>query len=788
MAAFGALALGDLVSEFRVDLRRGMTALGQIPAEMRRVEQEANRALDSIAARGADAARKLGSSLSSGLDKVAEFTRQHRAQILAIGAATAAASTKAVMAYANWEEASKNVQNITGITTAELEGLQARLLELPPAIGRPTDLMKSLYQVLSSGVPKDNALDFLVANAKAARGNLADLTQTVNASTSVMAAYGLEASELNNVLDAMTKTVDLGKLTFNDLADNIGKGISIAASAGVEYEELLATLATLTLGGLSVEESMTAMRNIIVATISPSAEAAKVIAETGLELNVAALQSKGLAAVMGDVAKAVEGNQEAVAALFPNIRAMNGAMALASEQGGARLNETLEAIQGSAGKVEANFANMVDSVKGSSAELAAVWEKTLIDAGKQLQEAVLPILRLLTELLDGFNELPEPMRAAAAGMVALTTVLAGLALAISPVMTVVKAVGGTFTALGVAGGAGAVGVGALATAVGALTAALGILAAGAAAYKLTGWIMETTGAADALREAFGGVAHEQSEYQTQLVEDARLWEMAHKELDNIRKALNLTGEEWQISTDRTADNAAKMAVMLDRARALHAEYRAEQKTLRERNDAIEGEGDALDQVKEKLGEYDKKSAESAEKLKKAYGFFTGEDVVQAAEALADKVKTLAENGVPAAEMFEAMRGELDGLNEHAANFESLELPHEFDVLKDALEGGIEQFSKYINAFNSQLPIVRMTVEEQMTAMAASLQLSMDRELAGGFQQSMLRAVDSGKTEVEKLQQWLKDHPLEAELMFNMEDLKRALQEAGLSPNTGGVLP
>jgi TP901 family phage tail tape measure protein len=304
-----------------------------------------------------------------------------------------------INAFAAYEREAINVQNITSMTSVEMKALADEILNLPPALGQSTDLMKGLYQALSAGVPQDNAIEFLVENAKAAKGNLADLTTVVDASSSVIAAYGLDVSETTNVLDAMTKTVDLGKLTFNELSANIGKGISIAAQAGVTYQELMGTLATLTMSGLSVEESMTGIRNILVATIKPQSEQAKKMKELNIEMSIGALKAKGLGGFMASLAAATKQNVEHTSGLFPNIRALDSAMALTSEHGGARLLATIEAITNSTGKVAENFARMSESTAAKMDEIAVSFERMKILIGSALAPTVIAgIGKLLTDL------------------------------------------------------------------------------------------------------------------------------------------------------------------------------------------------------------------------------------------------------------------------------------------------------------------------------------------------------------------------------------------------------
>ena len=338
----------------------------------------------------------------------------HRLATIVSGAALIGGIRSVIRTFAGFETAAVNVQNITGLTTRQMGDLAREIKELPPALGTATDLMRGLYQAISAGVPRENAVAFLAENAKAAKGNLADLTITVDASTSVLAAYGLEASHTTSVLDAMTKTVDLGKLTFADLAGNIGKGIGIAATAGVTYQELMATMAALTLSGLSVEEAMTGIRNILVTTIK--AKPGEMMEKFGVEMSTAAIKAQGFAGYMGSVAEAVRGNEQATAALFPNIRAMNAAMSLASEEGGRRWNEILGEIVESEGKVETNFERMAGTFNAKSAEMAAQLELLKIKMAEDVMPAIIqamgPAIDLLAKFVDlisfkGMNALDE---------------------------------------------------------------------------------------------------------------------------------------------------------------------------------------------------------------------------------------------------------------------------------------------------------------------------------------------------------------------------------------------
>lgn len=319
--------------------------------------------------------------------------------------AIAAAMGTAAKAYADFDTAATNVQNITEKSASEMDALREAVLQLPPELGEATDLMGALYQTLSSGVPDDNAIEFLELHAKAAQGNLADLSTTVKSGAAIMNAYSLDISEMGQVLDSMTKTVDLGVLSYSDLSENIGKGISIAQSAGASYQELMAILATLTLNGMSVEESMTSVRNIMLASLKPTSEMAKAASELGADLSATKLESEGFAKWMGDIALAVDGNAEATAKLFPNIRALNGAMKLASEEGGAKYNEILNEIENSTGKAGENFERMSETLEANTRAMIADFKKLGIEMGAVMADDMQEIVAGIRDMIEAFRGL-----------------------------------------------------------------------------------------------------------------------------------------------------------------------------------------------------------------------------------------------------------------------------------------------------------------------------------------------------------------------------------------------
>jgi TP901 family phage tail tape measure protein len=336
-------------------------------------------------------AEKTGRKMKKGAEDVSTMSKA----IGGLGAAVAAAAIArgvgaSVKAFGDFEEQLKNVQNITGMSNAEIGSFQETLAGLPSTLGSSVDLTKGLYQALSSGVPRENVMEFIEKNAMAAKGNLADLTQTISASASIMNAFGLEGSEVGSVLDSMTKTVDLGVLTFGDLAGNIGKASAMAANAGMSYNELFAATAQLTKGGLSVEESITGIRAVLVSILKPGQDAQAAMKDLGIDMSATRLKAEGLGPIMADIGRIIGDDAEAMARIIPNIRGLGPALTLAKNEAEG-FADTFEQIGASGGKVEANFANMSQGINAQLAAMKVEFTKMLQTIGEELAPIVLDI-------------------------------------------------------------------------------------------------------------------------------------------------------------------------------------------------------------------------------------------------------------------------------------------------------------------------------------------------------------------------------------------------------------
>ncbi len=224
-----------------------------------------------------------------------------------------------------------NVTTMLSISRTETDKLKHELRMLSPTLGDTTELAKGMYQVLSASIEPAKAIRFLGEAAKSAKAGVTDTKTAVDALTTVINAYGMEAESVTEISDIMFATVKRGKLTYGELAQSLGTVIPVAATVGINFKEVAAAVASLTRQGVVASKATMQLRQVMMAILKPSEEAKEVAEGLGISLGKMALESQGLAGWLFDLKDKTKGNADLMAKLVPNVRALTAVMALAGK-------------------------------------------------------------------------------------------------------------------------------------------------------------------------------------------------------------------------------------------------------------------------------------------------------------------------------------------------------------------------------------------------------------------------------------------------------------------------
>ena len=280
-----------------------------------------------------------------------------------------------------------------GIQSAKM--MEEGLLDMAGALGSAEELTKGLYQTLSAGVPPGvQAMEFLEASAKFAKAGLIDMATSVDVLSTVVNAYGFEASEAARISDVLFQVIKDGKITGQELAASLGKVIPTANTLGIGLEEVSAAIAVMTKAGIPAAESVTFLNSAMVQILKPASEASKVAKQLGLDFSKAGIRdAQGFQKWLVKVKEAVGDNETAMVKLFPNIRAMQAVFTLTGTSAGeyadqmVRMNKVTDNVNIAFEKQISTFAGVKSAIENKmSAALTKVLLPALQDLAKWLKD------------------------------------------------------------------------------------------------------------------------------------------------------------------------------------------------------------------------------------------------------------------------------------------------------------------------------------------------------------------------------------------------------------------
>lgn len=190
---------------------------------------------------------------------------------------------KAVSAAADFQQSQERLVTTAGETRGALKGVSDGILSMAGQVGYSAqDISKGMYTVESAGFHGAEALAVMKASAQGAKMENADLGTVTNAVTSVIRDYGLKASDAGVVTSKLVTAVSLGKTNFQDLTGSLSAVLPKAAAVGLSMSEVTGDLASMTLHGMSAQQSADNLADAITHLVKPTLGMTAEMASLGL--------------------------------------------------------------------------------------------------------------------------------------------------------------------------------------------------------------------------------------------------------------------------------------------------------------------------------------------------------------------------------------------------------------------------------------------------------------------------------------------------------------------------
>lgn len=254
-------------------------------------------------------------------------------------------------------------------------------------------LTNGLYNAISAGVPKDNALEFLQVASQASIAGVTDVNTAVDGLSTVLNAFGLDASETQNVADSMFTAVKGGKTTFAELSSSMFQVAPGAAAAGVSFQEVNAAIAGLTAAGTPTTVATTQIKAALTALQRPTDEMTALFNGLGYESAQAAIEAEGFQFALGAVSDYADGNNGKMIKLLGSVEAVSAVQVLAGT-GAEKFTNELIAQEKAAGSTALAFEEL-DATRSAERNKVAFENLTLA-----IGNALLPVAVGLTDFLQ----------------------------------------------------------------------------------------------------------------------------------------------------------------------------------------------------------------------------------------------------------------------------------------------------------------------------------------------------------------------------------------------------
>lgn len=308
-----------------------------------------------------------------------------------------------IAAAKDYKQAIAEIGTVTNLSKEELDALGKGARELATRIG--FDLqegLKALFELIRSGVPKENALEALAISAEAAKASLTDIGTTSKITTLLLDGFGLEVSDLRGAFDKLVQGAHDGGANFREFAESAGPLLNVARAARIPFDDLVATLTVMTDASNDAAGSTAALTKIILKLGDP---------EVRGKLKALGIESTSLVDIFRELGQRGIPLQQFIDLGIASTKTAAGVSALTNSTG--KLAPELDKIRGAAGETEKAVTALYDSPK----ERAARFDAAIHESAVQLGELVGSSSRLASVATSVINFLNGVGRASRGGAV-----------------------------------------------------------------------------------------------------------------------------------------------------------------------------------------------------------------------------------------------------------------------------------------------------------------------------------------------------------------------------------
>lgn len=418
----------DVMKQFTTAMQTATTAMMKMAADSTAANEALTSSFEKLQAASKNTAENVNKVTQSSqglmdkLHSVRGAVSELSTVMLGMGAAGAAALGLSAKSAMDFQRQMELLHTQAGDTQAQVDKLSKSVLSIGGSVGTgPEDLAKSLFHIVSLGVPAAQQMDVLRVAAEGAKTGLADIEETTNAlgATMVSGIKGVtSASQAMGVLNAI---VGAGNMRMNDLIGALSTGLlAKARTFGLTIQDVGAALATLTDAGMKPEPAAMRLGMSFTLLGAPSKIAAEWLAKIGLTQTALAADMRkpqGLLVALEDLQAHLDKSK---------LSLVDQEQVVSRAFGGGRSSAAIETLMENLDRLNNKYAQIART-SGDFGNSWAATEKTAafqmdqftssvkvleVEAGQHLLPQLTHLVDALTRMVDAFNNLSSPQQTA----------------------------------------------------------------------------------------------------------------------------------------------------------------------------------------------------------------------------------------------------------------------------------------------------------------------------------------------------------------------------------------
>ena len=296
-----------------------------VAREAEKMEKTNKRAFEQSAKEAAKAAKETEKAYNNAVKKMKTNFNEiyNAAKVAFVGIAGLAGYS--VKGFADFEFSMKKIRTISNDS---IDTISTNIRKMAYDTGISSEeLIGSLYDLVQTIQDVPEKYEMLDTVSKLSVAGFSDSANAVNLLTSTILSYKFQLKDAELLSSKFLVAQTRGNTTITQLANSLGTVMPIAKMANVEFDQLLASISTMTLGGVKTDEATTFLRAMLNELTRVDSDVSELFQKInkGMDFKTYMANGGNLIDVIEMLRKEAEKGNQSLLDLFGNIRSSLGA-------------------------------------------------------------------------------------------------------------------------------------------------------------------------------------------------------------------------------------------------------------------------------------------------------------------------------------------------------------------------------------------------------------------------------------------------------------------------------